>query len=177
MTVKDRFPVPNIDKLLDELYGSRYYTKIDLRSRYHQIRVKLQDVPKTAFQTHHEHYEFLVMPFGLTNAPATFQALMNQVFEPFLRKFVLIFFDNILVYSHTLSDHIEHLRLVLIKLKENSLFAKMSKCLFEQNRVEYLGHVISEKGVSMDESKVSCILSWPSPQNIKELRSLLGLTG
>nr|XP_027097511.1 uncharacterized protein LOC113717062 [Coffea arabica] len=177
LTVKDRFPIPNVDELLDELAGSVFKTKLDLTAGYHQIRVKPQDSFETAFQTHCGHFEFLVMPFGLTNALATFQSLMNQIFQPYLRKFVLVFFDDILVYSSTFEDHIQHLRLVLSLLRDNQLFVKKSKCAFAQRRVDYLGHTITDKGVSMDDSKVSSILHWAVPQNVKELRGFLGLIG
>ncbi|XP_027088762.1 uncharacterized protein [Coffea arabica] len=177
LTVKDRFPIPNVDELLDELAGSVFKTKLDLTAGYHQIKVKPQDTYKTAFQTHCGHFEFLVMPFGLTNAPATFQSLMNQVFQPYLRKFVLVFFDDILVYSPTLEEHIQHLRVVMNILRDNQLYVKKSKCTFAQKRVDYLGHTITDKGVTMDESKVSSILQWPVPQTVKELRGFLGLTG
>jgi hypothetical protein len=143
---------------LDELHRARYFSKLDLRYGYYKIRVRLEDVAKTAFQTHEGHYEFKVMPFGLTNAPTTFQATMNELFHPYLHKHVLVFFDDILVYSKTWEEHMKHLGQVLSLLEENKFYAKMSKCAFGKEEIEYLGHIISKKGVKIDPKKIRAIM-------------------
>ncbi|MDN4191041.1 hypothetical protein DDA71_12030, partial [Bifidobacterium longum subsp. longum] len=163
--------------MFDQLRGATVFSKIDLRSGYHQLKIKDSDVPKTAFRTRYGHYEFLVMPFGLTNAPAAFMDLMNRVFQPYLDQFVVVFIDDILVYSRNRNEHEEHLRVVLQILRERKLYAKFSKCEFWLDRVGFLGHVISGDGVSVDPTKIEAILNWNRPTSVSEVRSFLGLAG
>ena len=175
VTIRNQYPLPRIDELFDQLQGSRVYSKIDLRSGYHQLRVQESDVPKTAFRTRYGHYEFLVMPFGLTNAPVAYMDLMNRVFQPYLDRFVIVFIDDILVYSGSSEEHSEHLRIVLQTLRERQLYAKLSKCQFWLDKVAFLGLVISIEGVSVDPKKIKAVVNWKPPKNVSEVRSFLGL--
>ncbi|GJW01315.1 putative nucleotidyltransferase, ribonuclease H [Tanacetum coccineum] len=177
ITIRNRYPLPRIDDLFDQLQGAKHFSKIDLRSGYHQLRVKEQDISKTAFRTRYGHYEFLVMPFGLTNAPAVFMDLMNRVFHEFLDKFVIVFIDDILVFSKSKEEHEEHLRTVLQILRQEKLYAKFSKCEFWLSKVAFLGHIVSAEGITMDPAKVEAITKWPRPTFVTEVRSFLGLAG
>ncbi|GJW14483.1 putative reverse transcriptase domain-containing protein [Tanacetum coccineum] len=177
LTVKNRYPLPRIDDLFDQLQGSSIYSKIDLRSGYHQLRVREQDIPKMAFRTRYGHYEFQVMPFGLTNAPAVFMDLMNRVCKPYLDKFVIVFIDDILIYSKDEKEHEEHLKAILKLLKEEKLYAKFSKCEFWIPKVQFLGHVIDSRGIHVDPAKIESIKDWASPKSPTEIRQFLGLAG
>ena len=169
VTIHNQYPLPRIDDLFDQLQGERVFSKIDLRSGYHQLKIRSEDVPKTACRTWYGHYEFLVMPFGLTNAPAAFMDLMHRIFQPYLDQFVIVFIDDILIYSSSKEDHEEHLRVVLQ--------AKFSKCQFWLNSVAFLGYVISVEGVSIDPQKIEAIVNWKPPTNVTEIQSFLGLAG
>ncbi|KAL0559002.1 hypothetical protein IC582_003591 [Cucumis melo] len=177
VTVKNRYPLPRIDDLFDQLQGATVFSKIDLRSGYHQLRIKDEDVPKTAFRSRYGHYEFIVMSFGLTNAPAVFMDLMNRVFREFLDTFVIVFIDDILIYSKTEAEHEKHLCMVLQTLRDNKLYAKFSKCEFWLKQVSFLGHVVSKAGVSVDPAKIEAVTGWTRPSTVSEVRSFLGLAG
>ncbi|KAL0539892.1 hypothetical protein IC582_024113 [Cucumis melo] len=177
VTVKNRYPLPKIDDLFDQLQRATVFSKIDLRSGYHQLRIKDSDIPKTAFRSRYGHYEFIVMSFGLTNAPAVFMDLMNRVFKDFLDTFVIVFIDDILIYSKTEAEHEEHLHQVLETLRANRLYAKFSKCEFWLKNVSFLGHVVSSKGVYVDPAKNEAVTNWPRPSTVSEIRSFLGLAG
>ncbi|GJW98122.1 reverse transcriptase domain-containing protein [Tanacetum coccineum] len=177
LTVKNRYPLPRIDDLFDQLQGSSVYSKIDLRSGYHQLRVRNEDIPKTAFRTRYIHYEFQVMPFGLTNAHAVFMDLMNRVCKPYLDKFVIVFIDDILIYSRNKEEHADHLRIILELLKKEKLYAKFSKCDFWISIVQFLGHVIDSQGIHVDPAKIEAVKNWASPTTPTEVRQFLGLAG
>jgi len=181
LTIKNKNPLPKIDDLLDQLRGACVFSKIHLRSGYHQILVKIlvkpEDVQKTAFRSRYGHYEYVVMPFGVTNALTVFMDYMNRIFRPFLDKFVMVFIDDILIYSRNKEEHIGHLRIVLEVLRDHQLYGKLSKCEFWLDEVQFLGHVISSHGIAVDSSKVETMLKWERPQTVTEVRSFLGLAG
>ncbi|GJZ39678.1 reverse transcriptase domain-containing protein [Tanacetum coccineum] len=177
LIVKNCYPLPRIDDLFDQLQGSSVYSKIDLRSCYHQLRFRDEDIPKTAFKTRYTHYEFQVMPFGLTNAPAVFMDLMNRVCKPYLDKFVIVFIDDILIYSRNKEEHANHLRIILELLKKEKLYAKFSKCDFWIRIVQFLGHLIDNQGLHVDPAKIEAVKNWTSPTTPTEIRQFLGLAG
>jgi hypothetical protein len=177
VTIKNKCHLPRNDILFDQLTGARVFSKIDLRSGYHQIRIRPEDIPKTAFTTRYELFEYLVMSFGLTNALAHFTYLMNSVFMPELDKFVVVFIDDILIYSNNDEEHVKHLQIVLTRLREHQLYAKFSKCAFWLEEIQFLGHVLSAKGIAVDPNKVKDILEWNSPTTVHQVRSFLGLAG
>ena len=177
LTIKNKYPLPRIDDLFDQLKGAKYFSKIDLRSGYHQLKIKPQDIPKTAFRTRYGHYEFLVMSFGLTNAPAAFMDLMNRIFKEYLDKFVIVFIDDILIYSKTKEDHAEHVRTALEILRKKKLYAKLLKCEFWLQEVQFLGHIVSNEGIKVDPAKIEAIMNWERLRTPTEVRSFLGLAG
>jgi hypothetical protein len=177
VTIKNKYPLPRIDVLFDQLVGAKVFSKIDLRSGYHQIKTRANDIPKTAFSTRYELYEYFVMSFGLTNAPAYFMYLMNLVFMPELDKFVVVFIDDILVYSRNEQEHTMHLHTVLQRLRDHHLYAKLSKCDFWLREIKFLGHTISQDGISVDLEKVQEVMDWKPPTTVRQIRSFLGLAG
>jgi hypothetical protein len=177
VTIKNKYPLPRIDDLFHQMRGARVFSKIGLRSGYHQMKIRPSDIPKTAFSTRYGLYEFTVMSFGLTNAPAYFMNLMNKVFMEYLDKFVVVFIDDILIYSKNDSEHEENLRMVLHKLQDNQLYAKFTKCNFWLDEVHFLRHIISKVGIIVDPAKVTAIMDWKIPSTVSEIRSFLGLAG
>ena len=177
MTVKNKYPLPRIDDLFDQLKGASIFSKIDLRSRYHQLKIKDADVNKTTFRTRYGHYEFLVMSFGLTNALAASMNLMNRVFRPYVDQFVIVFIDDILVYSKDRESHDTHLRVVLETLKKEQLYTKLSKCEFWLTEVSFLGRIVSKEGIQVDPKKIEVVVEWKPPRYVAEVRSFLGLAG
>jgi hypothetical protein len=177
VTIKNKYPLPRIDLLFDQLASAKVFSKIDLRSVYHQIKIRASDVPKTAFSTRYGLYEFPMMSFGLTNAPAYFMYLVNSVFMNELDKFVVVFIDDILIYSKNEVEHAKHLRIVLQRLRDHKLYAKFSKCEFWLDSVKFLGHTISRDGISVDPSKVQEVMDWKPPKSVHQIRSFLGLAG
>ena len=177
VTIKNRYLLPRIEDLIDQLRGARVSSKIDLRTGYHQLRVRDTDIPKTAFRTRYGHYEFTVMPFGLTNVLAAFMDLMHRVFQPYLDQFVVVFMDNILIYSQSEWEHEYHLRIVLQLLRDHQLYAKFSKCEFWLTELRFLGHVVSAAEVSVDPEKVEAVINWERSKSVFKIRSFLGLVG
>ena len=177
VTIRNKYPLPRIEDLFDQLQGAKCFSKIDLRSGYHQLRVKDSDVQKTTFSTRYRLFEFLVMPFGLTNAPSVFMAFMNRVFRPYLDRFVIVFIDDILIYSATPKEHEQHLEIVLQTLRNHKLYAKFEKCAFWLEEVKLLGHVATKDGIAADPAKVEAVRDWLTPTSVTEIRSFLGLAG
>jgi hypothetical protein len=177
VTIKNKYPLPRIEDMFDQLRGASVFSKIDLRSGYHQLRIRSSDIPKTAFITKYGLYEFTVMSFGLTNAPAFFMNLMNSVFMDYLDKFVVVFIDDILIYSRSEEEHADHLRMVLLRLQEHQLYAKLSKCEFWISEVLFLGHIINKEGLVVDPKKVTYILNWKALTDARGIKSFVGMAG
>ena len=177
VTIRNRYPLPRIVDLFDQLRGARVYSKIDLRTGYHQLRIRETDIPKTAFRTCYGHFEFTVMPFGLTNAPAAFMYLMHKVFQPYLDQFFVVFVDDILIYSESEWEHEYHLRIVLQLLRDPQLYPKFSECEFWLTEARILGHVVPASGMSVDPEKVEVVMSWERPKSVFEICIFLGLAG
>jgi hypothetical protein len=177
VTIKNKYPLPRIEVLFEQLRGAQVFSKIDLNSSYHQLRIREEDIEKTAFCTRYGHYEFIVMSFGLTNAPAAFMEAMNRMLHEFLDNFVVVFLDDILIYSKTEAEHEQHLRLVLGALRENQFYGKLKKCAFWLSEVAFLGHVINQQGIAVDPKNVAAVVEWKRPSSVSKIRSFLGLAG
>jgi hypothetical protein len=176
-TIKNKYPLPRIEDLFDQLRGASVFSKIDLSSGYHQLRIRPLDIPKTTFITKYGLFEFTVMSFGLMNALAYFMYLMNSVFMDYLDKFVVVFIDDILVYFQSEQEHEEHLRKVLQRLQDYQLYAKLSKCEFWINEVLFLGHIINRDGLVVDPKKVAAILDWKALKDVRGIKSFIGMVG
>ena len=174
-TIKNQVPLPRINEVWVRVGGAKYFSTIDLRSGYHQIRLRETDISKTAFRTRYGQFEFLVTPFGITGAPGCFQTLMDIIFWPYLDKFILIYLDDILIYRRTKEEHSNHLNIVLDILKKHSLFAKLSKCDFMKYNAEYLRHIIRGDGIQLNPKKIEAVKDWEAPQNMKQVQIFLGL--
>ncbi|CAF3434864.1 unnamed protein product [Rotaria socialis] len=177
LTIKNKYPIPRIDEMLDQLNDAKCFSRLDLKAGYHQIRIKDDDIEKTAFRTRYGSFEFVVLPFGLTNAPPTFMRLMNSIFHKYLDKFVIIYLDDILIYSKNENDHLNHIKLVLQLLRENQLYVNGTKCQFNVDQINFLGYVITSHGIKVDEGKVIAVKNWPIPRNSTNVRSFLGAAG
>ncbi|SAL98734.1 hypothetical protein, partial, partial [Absidia glauca] len=176
LTVRNRYPLPRIDECLEQLSGAKVFTSLDLKSGYHQVRLREEDKPKTAFNTRYGQYQFRVLPFGLTNAPPTFQAMMNRVLGDFLDKFVMVYLDDILIYSKDMQEHKRHVKMVLDKLREHKFFLNRGKCEFGVEELIFVGYRITKDGILPDQAKVKTIQEWPVPTNVQEVRQFLGTT-
>jgi hypothetical protein len=174
-TIKNNAPLPRLDETLDELAGAKYFTSLDLHSGYHQLRIADEDVPKTSFKTHMGQFQFNVLPFGLSNAPATFQAAMNKIFAKYLHKFVVIYLDDIMIYSRTEKEHLQHLRQVFQLIRDNRFYLKLSKCSFMQEWTLFLGYYVGPEGIKPDPTKVEAVKHWPTPKTVTDVRAFLGL--
>jgi hypothetical protein len=177
VTIKNKYPLPRIEDMFDQLRGASMFSKIDLRSGYHQLRIRPSDIPKMTFITKYGLYEFTVMSFGLTNALAFFMNLMNCVFMDYLDKFVVVFIDDILIYYQSEEEHVDHLKMVLQRLREHQLYANLSKCVFWIDEVMFLGHIINKDGLTVDPKKVADILNWKAPIDAREIKSFFGMAG
>jgi hypothetical protein len=175
-TIKNKYPLPRIIDLFDQVGGAKIFSKLDLRSGYHQVRIKDEDINKTTFRTRYGHYKFVVIPFSLTNTPTTFMCLMNNIFSQYLDKFVVVFVDDILAYSKMEQEHDEHLRIVLQTLRKHKMYAKFDKCDFYKKEIQYLGHVISTKGIVVDPEKIKSIIEWSVPKDVEDIQSFMEIT-